>query len=433
MGSAVIRFYPVYESRSSSKVFFATMSASVGTIVTIVAGLSLSIVLASKGSLPSWLVHLLPVVVLIFVAQSICSSFLGVIRAQKRAGLYTSFQLIMAYGSFGLGLFFVVVFRLGVEGLLWGNFLCLAVMSPVLVLLTTKGAGIHLRYFRLDAAVQIWQYAWPLSLGAVAMWGLRVSDLFIIGALWPARDVGLYSVSYNISAKSIELLVALFMVSVSPLIYRTWETEGREATEATLTMITRIYLILCLPAAVGLSVLAVPFVGLLAAPEYHEGSRIVGLVVFSSFIWGLAHMAVMGLTIRRRAWRLGTNQIAAAAIHIGLQLLFVPRFGYVASAACTLIGYTALLLLQASASRQYLAWRFPFNTLRNVMVASVVMGFAAWGTYRLAGVGEISPAYLFLSVSVALPTYAICLWWLGEVDEAEKKTAVALWDRVTAR
>ena len=240
--------------------------------------------------------------------------------------------------------------------------------------------------------------------------------------------------SYNISAKSIDLLVALFMISVSPLIYRTWETRGREATEMTLTMVTRVYLIVCLPAAVGLSVLAFPFVALLTAPDYYEGSRIVGLVVFSSFVWGLAHFAMMGLTIKRQARRLGANQIVAAAIHIGLQLLLVPRFGYVASAISTLIGYTALLFLQAKASRRYLAWRFPFSTLRNAVAASVVMGLAAWGVYRMSGAGsKVSLAHLFLSIAIAVPTYGICLWWLGEVDEAEKKTAVALWDRVTAR
>ncbi len=180
--------------------------------------------------------------------------------------------------------------------------------------------------------------------------------------------------SYNISAKSIELLVALFLLSVSPLVYSTWESEGREATEKTLTMVTRVYLILCLPAAVGLSVLAFPFVALLTAPDYYEGSRIVGFVAFSSFAWGLSNIAMMGIAIKKQARRLGANQIVAASTHIGLQLLLVPRFGYVAAAISTLIGYTVLLVLQTLASRPHLTWRFPFSTLRNVI------GFCCNGT-----------------------------------------------------
>jgi O-antigen/teichoic acid export membrane protein len=300
--------------------------------------------------------------------------------------------------------------------------------------MATKCIGIHPNHFHLPDALQIWQYAWPLTLGNIAMWGLRMSDLFIISSFRPEQDVGLYSVSYNISAKSIELLVALFLLSVSPLVYSTWEGEGRGATEETLTMVTRVYLILCLPAAVGLSVLAFPFVALLTVPDYYEGSRIVGFVAFSSFTWGLANIAMMGIAIKKKAGRIGANQMIAAFTHVGLMLLLVPRFGYVAAAISTLIGYTVLLVLQTLASQPHLAWRFPLSTLRNVMAASVAMGLAAWGIYGMSGTASKgSPAYLFLSIVVAVPTYFVCLWWLGEVKKEEKNTMIQLWYKVKGK
>jgi O-antigen/teichoic acid export membrane protein len=199
-------------------------------------------------------------------------------------------------------------------------------------------------------------------------------------------------------------------------------------------MITRVYLIVCLPAAVGLSVLALPFVALLTAPDYHDGSRIVYLVVFSSLILGLANIAMLCLAIKQQARRVGAIQIVAVVIHIGLQFLLVPRFGYVASAISTLIGYTALLLLLVLAARPYLSWPFPFSTLRNVMAASIVMGLVAWGVYGMSRAGsKASPVYLLLSIGMAVPTYFLCLWWLGEVDESERKTVVMLWDRVSGK
>lgn len=434
LGSAAIRFYPTYKAKSTINIFFAALGVSIGTLITVVAGVSVLTLFLLRQFLPSGLVQLLPLVILIFVAQSIFGIFIAVIRAQGRSGLYTSFQLIMNYGGLGVGLLLVVVLGFRVDGLLWGTFLTLVLTLPFLLFLATRGVGIHPHQFSLSDALQLWHYAWPLTLGSVAMWGLRVSDLFIIGSFWPARDVGLYSVSYNISAKSIELLVTLFLLSVSPLVYSTWETEGREATEVTLTMVTRVYLVLCLPAAVGLSVLAFPFVALLTAPDYYEGSRIVVFVVFSSFIWGLANIAMMGLAIRTQARRLGANQVVAASTHIGLQLLFVPRFGYVASAISTLIGYAGLLVLNTNGSRRHLTWRFPFGTLRNVIAASVVMGLVARGIYGISGDGsKVSPAYLLLSIAMAVPTYGVCLWWLGEVKEAEKNKIVQMWNRVRGR
>ena len=121
----------------------------------------------------------------------------------------------------------------------------------------------------------------------------------------------------------------------------------------------------------------------------------------------------------------------AASTHIGLQLLLVPRFGYMASAISTLFGYTLLFVLQAQASRSHLTWRFPFSTLRNVITASIIMGLAAWGIYAMSG-GKVSPTYLVLSILGAVPIYLICLWWL-EVTVDEKQTVMLLWYRFRER
>jgi len=430
-GSAVIRFYPAYKAKSTLNVFFATLGVLVGSAITIVAGISFLTLLLFKEYIPPALYPLLPLVIMIFIAQSIFSVFISVMRAQGRSRSFTSFQLFINYSSLGVGLLLVVVLGLRVEGLLWGNFLTLLLTLPFLIFLATKRVGIRPHLFHLPDALQIWQYAWPLILGNMAMWGLRVSDLFIISAFRSERDIGLYSVSYNLSAKSIELLVGLFLLSVSPLVYSTWENEGREATEKTLTMVTRVYLILCLPAAVGLSVLAFPFVALLTAPDYYDGSKIVGLVAFSSFAWGLANIAMMGIAIKKRARRIGANQIVAAFTHIGLQLLMISRFGYVAAAISTLISYTVLLILQSIASRPHLTWRFPFSTLRNVIAASSVMGLVAWGIYGIPGGGSKgSPIYLFLSIGIAMVTYFFCLWFLGELKGKEKNTVLQGWYRL---
>jgi O-antigen/teichoic acid export membrane protein len=426
-GSAVVRFFPAYKNKSNLKVFFGTLCVSIGTIISLVCGLSILAVILLKGFIPPALKALLPLVILTFLVQSIFSVFISVKRAQGRSGSFTTFQLLINYGGLGVGLLLVVFFGFRVAGLLWGNVAVLALALPLIIISTTKGIGIHPRLFHRKDALQIWNYAWPLALGNVAMWGLRVSDLFIISAFCPNRDVGLYTVSYNLSSKSIELLVGLFLLSVSPLIYRTWEDEGREATEKNLTMVTRVYLILCLPAAVGLFVLAFPFVAALTSSDYYEGFKIVGYIVFSSFIWGLSNIAMMGIAIKKKAGRLAANQVIAATIHIGLQLLLVPIIGYAASAISTLIGYTVLLVLQALASKSYLKWRFPFKTLRNVVLASCVMGLTAWSIYALfVAENKVSLFYLFLSIVVAGLAYFIGLWCLGEVKKEEKKKVLQL-------
>ena len=423
-GSAVIRFLPSYKIKSTLRIFFATIINSVNVTITIVVIASYIIFFLFKSLLPPEIIQVFNLIILIFVFQSIFNIFIAVLRANGQIGSFTTFQLLSNYGGLAFGLLFVVVFRMRIDGLLWGTILSLFLILPLLIIKATNRIGVHLKDFQLPDAKQIWQYAWPLTLGNVAMWGLRVSDLFIINLFRSDREVGLYSVSYNISAKSIELLVSLFLLSVSPLVYRTWESEGREATEKTLTMISRVYLLLCLPATLGLTILAFPFVALLTTPDYYEGTKIVGFVVFSSFAWGLSNIAVLGIAIKKKALLLAATQILAVSVHVGLQFLLVPRFGYVASAISTLIGYTVLLGVQTISSHPYLTWRFPFKTFRNVLSSSLVMGLFIWGYYGI--VNKTTPIYLFISILFAIPVYIACLWLFGEITQSEKKSLIQL-------
>lgn len=434
LGSSAIRFYPVYKAESSLNVFFATISITTGVIIIVVAVASVFILNLIKDFLPSTLYRLLPIVILIFIAQSVFTVFTSVMRAQGKSGSYTSFQLFINYGGLAIGLTLVLIWGLQINGLLWGSFISIILALPFLIYKATKQTGIHPNDFNFIDARNLWYFAWPLALGNVAMWGLRMSDLYIISMFKTEHEVGLYTVSYNISSKSIELLVSLFLLSVSPLIMRTWEDKGREATESALTMVTRVYLILCLPAAIGLSVLAFPFVNLLTTPDYYEGYKIVGFVAFSSFLWGLSNIAMMGTVIKKQTLRLGANQIIAASTHIGLAILLVPRIGYIAAAITTLIGYTVLLTLQTLSSHPNLKWAFPFKTLSRVLISSAIMGFICWGVYNGLGVRSgHSTVYLFISVGAGVVIYLVCLWALGEVDGEEKDIVKQFWHKLAER
>jgi len=387
LGSVPVRFFPAYKAKSELGVFFVTLSVSSGTVIAVASAVSFLMLFTLGRHLPPVLYPLLLISVLIFIVQAIFTIFLSVVRAQERSRLYTVLDLLVRYGGLGLGLLLVIVLGFRVEGLLWGAFLALALALPPLLFLTTKGVSIGPQQFRLPDALQMWHYAWPLALGNLAMWGLRLSDRYVIGFFRPGSEVGLYSVAYNISGKTIDMLVALFLLSMFPMVMNTWESRGREATEKTLAMVTRLFLILCLPTAAGLSLLARPFVALLTAETYQEGYRIVGYVAFSRFSWGLFMIAAMGTLIKKDTRRIAINQTVAALVNLGLNLVLVPRFGFVAAGITALIGYALLFALQAYASRLYLTRLFPCRTLRNVVIATMCMGLAVYG---LSSIGMAS-------------------------------------------
>jgi len=430
-GAGVIRFFSAYKVKSELSVFFATLGISTGVIIAAISAISFLALFLLRGILPAVLYPLFFMGILIFMVQAAFEVFMNVVRAQERSGLYTVFELSTRYGSLGLGLVLVIVFGFGVEGLMWGTLVAFALALPLLLFSTTRAEGIHPRCFRMRDALQMWRYSWPLAIGNMAMWGLIMSDRYVISFFRPQSEVGLYSVAYNISGKSIEMLVALFLLSMGPMLMNIWETQGREATEKALAMVTRLFLILCLPAAVGLSVLAVPFVSLLTAEAYHEGYRVVGYVAFSVFLWGFSQIASTGTLIGKKTRWIALNQIFAALINLGLNLLLVPRFGFVAAGITTLIGYAVLFSMQAYISHRYLRWLFPFKTFRNVVIAAICMGVAVLGVYGMSGnKAGVHLGYLFLSMIVAIIVYFLSLWLLGEANGEEKAIGKDFWHKL---
>jgi O-antigen/teichoic acid export membrane protein len=427
-GSAIIRFFPAYKADSKLDVFFSTLSIFITLIIIVVSVFSLIALLLFKRYLSTGLYPILLLSVPIFIVQGFFTIFMTVVRAQERSNLYTIFSLFSYYGGLGVGLFLITFVDLGVEGLLIGTLLTFILALPLLISSTIKGVKIRFHLFRFPDAVEMWHYAWPLVIGNISLWALRLSDRYIINHYGSIKEVGLYSVAYNISGRSIDMLVALFLLSIYPMMMNTWENKGRLATEKLLTLITRLYLLVCLPAAVGLGVLSFPLVDLLTADSYQSGYRIVGYVAFSSFFMGLSQIAQMGIVIKKKARRVGGNEVVAALVNIVLNFVLVPHIGFIAAGINILVSYVILFGLHTCASRPYLKWRLPIYTFRNVIIATIIMGLTAFAIYPTSNYGDrVHLGNLILSIAISVFVYLASLWLLGEVTEEEKSAARKLW------
>ena len=433
IGAATVRFFATYKARARLDVFFSTLGVTIGTAVIPASLISFAVLLSLRSHLTSVLYTLILISILTFAARAVFTILMNVAVAQERSGLYTAFELLTRYGGIGLGLALVIAFGLRVDGLMWGALLAFAVAIPFLLTLAAKGTRISAKNVHFPDMLEMWRYALPLAIGNMAMWGLRLSDRYVIGLFRGESDVGLYSAAYNLTGKSVDVLAALFGLSMFPILMKVWEGEGRVATEKTLAMFTRVYLILGVPMAAGLALFASPFISIFTPQAYHDGYRVVGYVAFSAFIWQLSQIASYGMLIKQKTGQIAANQIVAALVNLGLTLLLVPRYGYVTAGVTTLVGYIVLFALQAYSSQAYLTWQLPWRTLRNTIIATLCMGIVTVATYSVSGsIMELRLSYLLLSVGAAMLVYFVSLWLLGEANEEERAVANQLRQRLGA-
>lgn len=429
LNTSIIRFHPAYERDGQLGTFYNSVLKLLLITAAIVASIFLVVIVCLKSRMSDQLYTLMLIGALLFVLIAIFQVLQHFLRAKRQLYWYSGFSTWRSFAALGLGIALVMGFQSGVKGLLWGNALSLAIALPLLWAVATRGkTASKAEGLSGKLTKEIARYGFPLVASGLAAWILSLSDRYVIEFFRGAQEVGVYSASYSISWHSILLLSSVFMLAVGPVSTKIWEKEGVAKSQEFISKTTRYYLIICLPAVVGLSVLAKPAIGVLTAAEYREGYRIVALVMSGGFLLGLQHRFQLGLELRKKTAHIMTVTIAAALLNLGLNFWLVPRGGYIAAAVTTFISYALMLVAMVVVSRKYFVWDFPFKSLGRVVLASAAMGAVVYPIgHWLTSSALVN---LIAGICIGVLVYFAVLFLLREPKKEETQELRTMWRKV---
>lgn len=429
--TSIVRFYPGYE-RDKKLGFFYGNAVRLGLLSVVVVGALFSIILfLTRGHFSERLISFMHIGTGLFVAGTMFDLLSTLLRSRRMINWYSVFVLSCRIAGLALGLSLAVFFNMGVRGLLWGAITSNVVLLPLLWRKVKEKVIVVKERINWSLAKNMAIYSFPLVVGNLAAWILSLSDRYILQFFWGSHEVGIYSASYNIVYQSIMLLSYLMGVAVGPLGMHMWENEGEEKTKIFRAKVTRYFLIVCVPSAVGLSVLAKPILSVLTGEMFFEGYKIFPFVVCGAFFLGLQARFHGGFLYHKKTSPITFGIIASGLLNLVLNFLFIPKYGYMAAAITTFISYTFLLFLMVVLSRRLFAWKFPFKSLRRSLYASGIMGI---GVYFL-GNNLLSYGLLNLLVSVCAGglIYVSLLFLFKEFEPDEVRMMLALKEKLWAR
>lgn len=417
-GQAAVRFFSAYQLKSSLSSYFAAIFGSLGLIALLMGAVSSGILAICRPLIPSDLYPLLWAAIALFVVTACSSTLMDVLRGQEKGRWYSGLSIAQSFGGILMGLLLVLVFRMGIVGLIWGQAFGLLLTIIPLVLLTTHSIAIRPTHLKRSDLKQLWAFALPFAIGNIAFWSLSLADRYIVELFRGSYEVGLYSVANKISWRSVQLLVYLFFLVPAPIISRLWEERGRQATEEALTSFTRVFFLMLIPAVSGLAVVAAPLVRLLADEAYFTGYSAIWLVACASMAQGLANLGSTGCLVTNRTSLIARNQCVAAGAGLILNFILVPKLGFMGAALSAAISFSLLASLQAITSARFLTWRWPLTSLWRVLAASAAM--AAVVLLLQAGLHSDKTVWqmfnLLLSIIAGALVYGSVLWFLGEIS-----------------
>jgi putative peptidoglycan lipid II flippase len=248
----------------------------------------------------------------------------------------------------------------------------------------------------------------------------------------------------SFAQRLMELPIGVFAVAVStvvfPLISRRAAQGDTEGMAAAYQKGMRLILLVNVPAAAGLAVLAAPLIRVLfQRGAFAAGDTLAMAPVLAVCAAGLPFFSFVNLMLRAFYARKDTRTPVVAAVlsfvvNLVLSLVLMRRFGTAGLAAAgsvAIVAQALFLQVRLTAAEGRLAFRFVRRDLGKIIAASAVMGALVRGGWRAwtACAGEESKwadaAGLALMIAAGVAVYG-ALAWLLRVEGREALAGLAM-------
>jgi len=311
----------------------------------------------------------------------------------------------------------------------WGP-VGLAAAAVVANLLTLGPIMLLIRRLGVRAA---WSLPWgaarrllrdggPLLVNALLQSLFFTLDVFILQPFKGETAVGLYGVSIKL-INTLLIISSTFTLVLFPQLARQ-AMRDRASLSRTYHFAVRVLLILALPMAVGVTVLAPEFVRIVGGTAYLPGAAtalrlIVWLLPFS-FVNGVTQYVLIALGQQRRmTWAF----VATVIFNIVANLLFIPRYSYGASAVISVLSEVVLFVPFVLWIRRSLGplplVRLAWQPLAAASLFAVVAWVVGWQVELGAWAGAV----------IGGAVYCVALLALGTVGPEERALARRLMQR----
>lgn len=300
------------------------------------------------------------------------------LRFQRKAVHTVIFTASNILINIGLNIYFVLILKWGVMGILSALLISNSIASLYVLILMRSWILPH--YFNKERLLLMLKYALPLIPTSVAFWILNSSSTFIIEYYHGKHEVGLYSIGAMV-ATAVTMVVGSFAMAWGPFAF---SIIDKPEAKNTYSMVLTIYSMLMTFIALGVALFAREGLLLFTTKEYQSAFIVAGILAFNGIIYGYAYIATIGSSIMKDNKPLAFSVLMAACITGILYFLLVPHFKKEGAALSTALGYLVVPVYVFYKSQK--AWFIPYKFLVSILVVVSGILFYALGLYAEQGI-----------------------------------------------
>ena len=258
--------------------------------------------------------------------------------------------------------------------------------------------------FNFQLLKQMLKYAWPLLIFGIVGIFNQVADKILLPWLIPGEEghvqLGIYGACVKI-AMLMALITQAFRFAYEPFVFGGQRDKQSKETQAMATKYFIMFTLLAFLAVMCYIELFQHFVG----PDYREALPAIPIVMMAEILMGIYFNLSFWYKLSGQTWWGAVMSAIGCVVLVAINIIFVPRIGYMACAWGGLAGYGVCVLLSYFIGQHKSPVPYPVWTILGYMVLAHVL-------YALMVV--VRPEALWLRLvwnTVVLLIYvAVVLW-----------------------
>jgi len=348
-------------------------------------------------------------------------------RAAGEVAGAASIDIIQTLGAFGVG---AVLAYLGFGGA--APLIGFGAAAAVCMAWTLPSEWAHSRSGRFEAprARSYLGYGLPVALSLILALVLSTTDRFLLAAFLDEAAVGVYHAGYSLANRTLDVLFIWLGAAGGPALIAALERGGEGELGIAAREQASLMLLLCVPAAVGLALVAAPLSQLMVGQELAVGAaHVTPWIAASGLLAGLTtYYFHQAFTLGRRTELLLGAMAIPALANLILNLILIPRFGLNGALWATVASYGLGLAASMALGARSLRLPVPWTPLLQTVFATAVMGVAVAQVPALGGWAELIlkaslGTVVFGAITFALDTGALRSRGLALVRGYKARTA----------
>lgn len=353
----------------------------------------------------------------LFVAYGLAQIMLNQLVAQKRIKLNVVLSVGAAVGKLVLTAVLAYVYKRDVTVILISHATIDLIVALLIIIRLRVYRYISLKHYSKDTLRTMLNYGYPLIGLSLTMFVLNQSDRYIITYYHGKTAAGIYYANYALASSIYSMLIVGIMRAVYPNLLLAWQQKDKKKAESLLSGGVRYYLLLCIPATVGLALLAKPISYLILDVDFHGYSSIIAYTSIGMLFFGLVEYCNKAWELTASTKSILYNSLISGILNIVLNLIFIPRYGFVFAAITTMISFFVYLLLSYLGARKILIWRIRPVTGLRILGSAAAFGIILWVMNQYM---TFNVMMLIVAIGVSIVIYFALLILTGELREEMK-------------